>query len=177
MNEIYQTPILITEDYLKDYSPIPSNFNWDEIRPFISISEEVHIIPIIGRPLYDELIEQIIENDVTDINSTLLIKIYQVEAIAVVIEALPFIWGHFSEKGITLGKSDNSDSITSKDLSTIQNHLIAQLTVLKKMLKEFLEGNYECYPLYPREDNCCCDKRNTNPRLFSSNKKEYRKNY
>lgn len=179
MSNIYQIPILINEDYLKAYSPIPSNFDWSDIRPFVPIAEEAHIVPIIGRELYNELLEEVTENDVTDVNSTLLIRIYQVEAIAVSIEALPFLWGHFSEKGITLGKSENSESITSKDLSVIQNHLISQLTVFKKILKDFLENNADCYPLYVKEDEMCsCSpKQNGNPRLFSTTKITKDKNY
>lgn len=94
MNEIYQIPILITVEYLKEYSPIPNNFNWNEIKPFIPIAEEVHIVPIIGRKLYYELLEQVQKNEVTDVNSTLLLKIYQLEAIAVCLEALPFFTYH-----------------------------------------------------------------------------------
>lgn len=155
MSEIYITPCLINQDYLKAYSPIPINFNWEDIRAYANIAEEIWIVPIIGRALYDELINQIQDNNVTDINSTLLIKIYMLEAIAITYEALPFIRSHISEVGITLGKSDNSDSISSNDFTNLLNHLRNQIEVLKDMLKSFLEKHKECYPLYRGNDDEC----------------------
>lgn len=168
MSEIFQIPVLITEEYLKEYSPIPNNFDWSEVKAFIPIAEEIHIIPIIGRMLYNELIEQVQNNKVTDVNSSLLLKIYQLEAIAVAYETLPFIWAHITEKGITLGKSDNSDSIELEDLSEITNHLNAQLAVFKKMLREFLERNADCFPLFEVENDCCKPHNVGDIRLYSS---------
>lgn len=154
MNEIYILPTLINEDYLKAYSPIPLNYNYGDIKPFVNIAEEVWIVPILGRALYDELLEQVSKNEITDVNSTLLVKIYQLEAIAVLYEALPFIKSHISEVGITNGYSDNSESISTVEFANIKNHITSQLEVLKQMLKDFLEKNKECYPLYV-SDNCC----------------------
>lgn len=156
MENIYILPALINESYLKAYSPIPINYNYEDIRPFISVAEEIWIIPIIGRALYDELIEQVSKNEITPENSTLLVKIYQLEAIAVLYEALPFVKSHISEVGITNGKSDNSDSISSTDFANLKNHLLTQIEVLKKMLKQFLETNKDCYPSYV-SDVCTCD--------------------
>lgn len=156
MNEIYILPTLINESYLKAYSPIPLNFNYEDIRPFISVAEEIWVIPIIGRALYDELIEQVSKNEITPENSTLLVKIYQLEAIAVLYEALPFVKSHISEVGITNGKSENSESISSTDFANLKNHLLTQIEVLKKMLKKFLETNKECYPSYV-SDICTCE--------------------
>lgn len=167
MNEIYILPTLINESYLKAYSPIPLNFNYEDIRPFISVAEEIWIIPIIGRALYDELIEQVSKNEITPENSTLLVKIYQLEAIAVLYEALPFVKSHISEVGITNGKSDNSDSISSTDFANLKNHLLTQIEVLKKMLKQFLETNKECYPLYV-SDVCTCDVDSTDNWVIDS---------
>ena len=156
MNEIYILPTLINESYLKAYSPIPLNFNYEDIRPFISVAEEIWVIPIIGRALYDELIEQVSKNEITPENSTLLVKVYQLEAIATLYEALPFVKSHISEVGITNGKSENSESISSTDFANLKNHLLTQIEVLKKMLKKFLEDNKDCYPSYV-SDVCTCD--------------------
>lgn len=156
MENIYILPALINESYLKAFSPIPLNYNYEDIRPFISVAEEIWIIPIIGRALYDELIEQVSKNEITPENSTLLVKIYQLEAIAVLYEALPFVKSHISEVGITNGKSENSESISSTDFANLKNHLLTQIEVLKRVLKQFLETNKECYPLYV-SDVCTCD--------------------
>ena len=75
------------------------------------------------------------ENNVTELNSTLLLKIYAYEAIAITYEALPFVSYHMSEIGITKGKSDNSDSVSINDVNFVSSHLRNQLELLKKYLK------------------------------------------
>lgn len=158
MANIYLNPILITEEYLKAYSPIPNNFNWDDIRPFIPIAEEIWVVDIIGRKLYNELLEQVAENSLTGENSTLLLKIYPYLSMAIVYESLPFLAHHISEKGVTAGKSENSEPISPTELSNMQNNIRTQLDVLKRMLKNFINEHKECYPLFDADDSdCSCD--------------------
>lgn len=158
MADIYLNPTLIDFNYFSTYSPVPNNFNWDDIRPFVNIAEEIWVVDIIGRKLYNELLEQVSINEISGENSTLLLKIYPYLSMAVIFESLPFLAYHISEKGITAGKSDNSEPISNVELVNMQNHIRTQLEVLKKMLKTFLNEHSECYPLYNADDtNCGCD--------------------
>lgn len=147
--------VLINKEYLKEYSPIPLNYNMDEVLPYTKIAELLWIKPILGELLYDELIEQVASGEITDANSTLLLKVYPAEAIGVVYEALPFVWSHISEVGITKGKSDNSDSINLTEVDYITKHLKAQLQARLDDLKDFLKSHYESYPLWVVTDDCC----------------------
>ena len=155
MADIYLNPILIDFNYFTAYSPVPTNFNWDDIRPFVSIAEEVWVVDILGRQLYNELLEQVQENKLSGENSTLLLKIYPYLSMAIVYESMPFLAYNISEKGVTKGKSDNSDSISNSELTNVQNHVRTQLEVLKKMLKNFLNENSDCYPLFKSDNDCC----------------------
>lgn len=155
MADIYLNPILIDFSYFAAYSPVPTNFNWEDIRPFVSIAEEVWVVDIVGRKLYNELLEQVATNTLTGENSTLLLKIYPYLSMAIIHEAMPFLAYSITEKGITKGKSDNSDSISNTELNNVQNHIRTQLEVLKKMLKNFLNENSDCYPLFQSDDDCC----------------------
>ena len=152
---VIREKVLINSEYLKEYSPIPLNYNLDDIRPYVKVSELLYIVPIIGEPLYEELIEQVASGEVTEANSTLLLEIYPALAIGVCYEALPFLWSHVSEVGITKGYSDNSDSIEIKDLNYISQHLKAQLQARLGNLETFLKSHYESYPLYVVIDDCC----------------------
>lgn len=145
---IYYTVNLINEEYLKAYSPIPVNYNYAEIRPFITVAERVWISDVLGEDLYAHLLDEVEKNEISEENSTLLLKLYPYLAIAVTYEAMPFIAYHFSEVGITQGKSENSEPITNAQLTNIQNHLRTELEVLKKMLVDWLNKNAECYPMY-----------------------------
>ena len=155
--DIYLTPNLINEAYLKAYSPLPVNYNYDDIQPFITIAERIWVTDILGIDLYEELLAQVEKDEITTENSTLLLKIYPYLAIAITFEALPFIAYHFSEVGITRGKSDNSDSIDNAQLTNIQNHIRTELELLKKMLIDWLNDNHTCYPKYrPTNIQCAC---------------------
>lgn len=148
-------PTLINEEFLKEFSLFPKNYDLKEIQNFIPIAEQIHIVPILGINLYEELIEQVSTNTLTDKNSTLILEIYKVLGIAVFYEALPFVYSHISAVGITKGKSDNSDSIENKDISYISTHTKAQLDYAKKYLKSWLDMYSDNYPLYDGTINCC----------------------
>lgn len=155
MAEIVRDWTLINDAYFKSFSPLPFNYNLEEIRPYYKVAEELWIVPIIGVALYNELIQQVNENNVTELNSTLLLKIYAYEAIAITYEALPFVSYHMSEIGITKGKSENSDSVSINDVNFVSTHLRNQLELLKKYLKKFLDDNADLYPLYKGDGSTC----------------------
>ena len=147
--------MIINEKYLKQYSPIPLNYNLAEVKNYIGVAEKIWVKPIIGCDLFDEIQEQVDENNISEENATLLTEggLWQYLAFATVLEALPIIWGHISEVGITKGKSENSDSLTLKDMTYIQQHIRGQVEVLKDQLKTWLCEHGESFPLL---DCCSC---------------------
>lgn len=158
MAEIVRPWTLINDAYFREFSPIPLNFNLDEIRPFYPIAEQLWVIDVIGVALYNELMQQVNDNNVTELNSTLLLKIYPYEAIAITYESLPFVAYHFTEVGLTKGKSENSDSASINDVNFVSRRLRDQLELLKKYLKKFLDDNADLYPLYRgNEEIGCCE--------------------
>lgn len=158
MSDIKRQTTLINDAYLKEYGLFPKNYDLTEIHNFIPIAEQIHVIPIIGVPLYEELMNQIVTNTLTEENSTLLLEIYKVLGIAVFYEALPFVYAHVSEVGITKGNSDNSDSINGKDLSYIIQHTKSQLDFARKYLHDWLNAYSDNFPLYTDDDCDECGK-------------------
>ena len=142
--------MIINEKYFKKYSPIPLNYDLSEIRNYIGVAEKIWVIPVIGIKLYDEIQKQVDENSLSDENSTLLTEggLWQYLAFATCLESLAFIWANFSEVGITLGKSDNSESVTLKDITYIEQNLRRQVEVLKESLIMWLNSHSESFPLY-----------------------------
>ena len=149
--------MIINETYFKKYSPIPLNYNMTEVKNYIPVAEKIWVKPLIGAPLFDEIDCQVKENNVSEENATLLTEggLWQYLAFATVYEALPMIWSHISEVGVTKGKSDK--------------HLRNQVEVLKEQLKKWI---CEHYLYYPKADvcacncSCCC---NNNPQLAKPN--------
>lgn len=147
--------MIINEKYLKEYSPIPLNYNLAEVKNYVGVAEKIWVKPILGYDLFDELEEQVKNNDISEENATLLTEggLWQYLAFATVYESLPIIWSHISEVGITKGKSDNSDSLTLKDLTYVQQHIRTQVEVLKDQLKTWLCEHNDSFPSL---DCCSC---------------------
>ena len=156
MSKIVRMTTLINEEYFKAYSPIPNNYNIEELLPYFTVAEKLWVIPILGIPLYEELLDEVEKNEVTPENATLLLNLYPYLSYAICYEGLPFIAYHFSEVGATKGKSENSDSVSINDINYINSHIRNQVEVMKGQLKDFLNEHQSVYPLYkPEIDDCC----------------------
>lgn len=154
--------MLINKTLLAKYSPLPRNYDYSEVEQFIDVAELIWIEPIIGSEFYDELKEQVAENNISEENATLLVEaIYPYLGFATTYEALPICWANFSQVGVTKGKSENSDSLTLKDMTYISQHLRSQVEVRKDFLIKFLNDHADSFPLYNPSCNCGCNSCNT----------------
>ena len=145
---------IINEKWLKEFSPIPLNYNMKELHNYIKLAETIWVEPVIGHTLYENLLQEVADNDLSEANSTALVEaIYPYLGFAVAYEALPLVWAHISEVGITKGKSDNSDSLDLKDMTYVQQHLRTQVEARKDYCKKWLCEHYE---YYPNLDYCSC---------------------
>ena len=156
MAEILSQWTVLTEEYLKANAPISININLKQVKPYISIAEKIWLEPVIGTPLYEELLEQVNTNSLTEENSTLYLMLAPYISFAVIYESAPFLMYHFSDVGVTRGKSDNSDSITINEANFISTRLRSTLETLKSNFKKWLDEHSDSYPLY-KPDNCSCD--------------------
>ena len=146
---------LFNEEYLKEYSLLPTNFNTKEIWNFIPLTEQLHIVPVIGQALYEELLDQVEKNEVTPANASLLLEIYPFEGLALMEVCMPYLAMHITEIGITKGKSENSDSADVNDINYLTNYVRSQMEPLKNKLISFLKNNKDLYPLYKDKDIDC----------------------
>lgn len=147
---------LMDEAYLKEYSLLPRNFDITEIWNFLTLTEQLHIQPILGDDLYNELLDQVEENDVTPANASLLLAIYPFEGVALVEVSAPYLAMHITEVGITKGKSENSESVNTADMNYLINYIRSQMEPLKKKLLNFLKTNKDLYPSWIGEEECSC---------------------
>lgn len=149
------------------YSPLPQlgNYDFSEIMNYVPVAQEIWLRPILGDTFLNELEYQVKNNQVSEANATLFTEggLYQYLSYATCLEGLPFIWAHFTQVGISLGKSDNSDSITLKDLTYIESHLRRQVEYLKDSIIKWLNEHCSSFPLYQPQGNSCCNAGLNNP--------------
>ena len=161
--------ILINEKYLKEFSPIPLNYNLKEIHNYIKLSEQIWLEPILGRNFHQELLYQVKNNEVTEENSTALVEaIWPYLGFCIMYEALPAIAYHASEVSLTKGHSDNSDAIDLKELAYYQEHLRRQIEARKDFLKKWICEHIDSFPLAV-PCNCGCSTCNDNAHLNRPN--------
>lgn len=158
--------MLISKKYLQQYSPLPKNYDITNLLPYVSIAESIWVKNLLGEDLFDEIQNQVDENNLSEENATLLTEggLWQYLAFATLHEGLPFIWARITEAGIQLGHSDNSDSVDIKDLTIFQQHIRNQVEVLKENVLSFLCNHAMSYPLFDTSqcDGCgCCNTNNT----------------
>lgn len=150
--------MIINKQRMKEFSLIPFNYNMDELMNFVDITELTWIKPVLGSELYDEIQQQVKDNELSPENATLLVEaIWPYEGHAVVYEFLPYAYAHISEVGITVGKSDNSDSVDLKQVTYLSSHIRAQVETFKKAAIDWLIEHAESFPKWnPDEDFCGC---------------------
>lgn len=145
---------LMNKEYLVEYSLLPSNYSIDEIWNFIPIAEQLHIVPIIGQEMYNELLDQVENNEVTPENASLLLQIYPFEGLAIMEVSMPYLAYHITEVGITKGSSENSESVNTTDINYLTNYVRSQITPFKDKLERFISDNKDLYPLIPHKEQC-----------------------
>lgn len=147
--------MIINETYFKKYSPIPLNYNMAEIKNYVGVAEKIWVKPLLGDELFERIEDEVEHNTVSSEIATLLTEggLWQYLSFATVYEALPMVWAHITEVGVTKGKSDNSDSLDLKDMTYVNQHLRNQVEVLKDQLKKWLCEHNDTFPTI---DCCAC---------------------
>ena len=151
----------MNKEYLAEYSLFPKNYNYDEITNFLKLAEMLHIVPVVGQALYEELLDQVNKNEVTPANASLLLKIYPFLGAAVFEVAVPAVAIHVSEVGLTLGKSENSESASVEHINYLTNYIKSSMVPLKQQLIDFLNEHSDLYPLYNKPTSVCSDQTKT----------------
>lgn len=153
---------LLNKTLLSTYSPLPRNYNFDEIMLYQPISIAIWVRPLLGDAFTDALEYEVEHNQVSEANATLMTTggLLQYLSYAMCYEGLPFIFAHFSEVGITLPDVEHSKSVDLKQLNYISDHLRRTLEFLKDNLIKWLNEHSESFPLYNQYG--CCNKSGLN---------------
>lgn len=147
--------MIINRSNIAKYSNLPINYNYDEVMNYVDVAEKIWLVPILGYDWYDEIQDQVLNNNVSQENATALVEaIWPYLGFCIMYEALPSIAYHASEVSLTKGKSDNSDPLTLKEIGYYQEHIRRQVEARKDFLKKWICEHYEYYPL---ADVCACE--------------------
>ncbi|GAB6010782.1 DUF6712 family protein [Viscerimonas tarda] len=149
------TPIaIINEELFRQHSPVTGNTDLTEFTPYISIAQELYIVPVLGEPLMDELKSQIASNTLSEANSRLIVKIAPALSFFAVYQGLPFHWATIVNKGITIRESENSKGVDINDVAQLRRWIKDDASVFISLLTNYLSAEQSAYPLWKPENNC-----------------------
>lgn len=154
--------MIINKANIAKYSNLPINYDYSEVMNYVDVAEKIWLLPILGYDWYDELQEQVRENNVSQENATALVEaIWPYLGFCIMYEALPTIAYHASEVSLTKGSSENSEPLTLKEIGFYQDHIRRQIEARKEFLKKWICEHLEYFPLaIPCNCGCsCCNER------------------
>lgn len=156
----YNETLLISEEMLKLYSPLSKDISVDKIYPFVGLAQSYFILPILGKPLLQKLQYEIETDSLTDDDKALIVKIAQPLSFYSCYLGLRSLSYTISEKGITKLHSENSETITEKELGEFMLSLKNQAEMAQQLLIDYLCDCSDNYPLWKPINECQCNKRN-----------------
>lgn len=151
--------LLIDYQHLEQYSPLPKNLDQAKVMPHVFIAQETYIRPIYGDALYEDIIDKIANDGLTDTDKALLIKTYPYLATMVAKLSIRALAYNFSEKSVVKEASDGSQTISRDELRDYELSLLQDAERCKNMLEDYLCRCREAYPLYDGRA-CGCNKTN-----------------
>lgn len=150
--------LIISEELLKLYSPISKNVGIDRVFPYVHLSQPYYITPILGQPLMEELQHQVEEDDLTEANKALILKVAMPLAMWTSYLAVRGLGYSFTQKGLTKEKSENSESVNEKEMGEYILSLKNQAEMATDLLIAYLCNCKDLYPLWRPQVECNCAK-------------------
>jgi len=154
---------LISEALFKENSPIKEDTIISKFVPYINIAQRMYLDKVLGKPLVEELQDQIKAAQdnpdadpypITPENQALLTLIAPPLAFYAVYQGIPFHWAAIINKGITVRESENSKAVDIKDIAQLRRWLRDDAEELLRQLIDYLCECGGSYPLWKPGKYC-----------------------
>jgi len=147
--------LLISEDYIKEYSPIQYNSDFQKIQMSIIDSQRLHLEPSLGTDLFNKILDLVDSDTISGTTyDTLLTKYIQPMLFnGTMLLALPYLHFEFGNKSINTLNSTNSTSGTIPDLNYLTTYFQNTFDTYRTRLRDHLISNSTLYPEYSQHTN------------------------
>ena len=157
-NKTFGETLLISEELLKLYSPLSKNVSVDKIFPHLHLAQPFYIAPVLGDALLQELQQQIEDDELTQVNKALILKIAMPLSLWATYLALRSLTYSVTEKSITKESSENSQTIDFRELGTFSEDIKNKAEMATELLIKFLCRCQDNYPKWFPDKQCNCEK-------------------
>lgn len=141
--------LFITENFIKETTAIDGNVDTKYITIAIEDAQKMHILPILGTALYNEIAGQVTAGSVSANNQTLLNDYIQ-DALKywVVYEGIDLFQYKITNKAVSTKTSDNSQPIPEVDVIRLMDRNKDKAEFFSERLTKYLVANITTYPLF-----------------------------
>jgi sulfur relay (sulfurtransferase) DsrC/TusE family protein len=138
----------ITEQFLKNKTPITQNVDAKDLAPFMEMTVRTYIQPILGYNFNNELLEKFNDETLSVIETELVEFIQFVVAFYATYDAIPSLTFRISNKGIQsqFGDYQNSEGVATVEY--LRNNMLKFARVHESNLRAFLDLNKAQFPTY-----------------------------
>ena len=142
--QIPQDVLLISEQKLKNFSDIDPNVSSSILLPFISVAQQVKIEYIIGGRYYQELVDGVINNNLSQVDYDFLVFFVQPCLIwAAYAECLPSVFMRLKNNGIVNG---SEQTVSIKDMQYMQQRADDRSQFFEQRMIDQIIFNSNLYP-------------------------------
>lgn len=140
--------IFISEQWLKDNTPMPSNMDVQKIYPFYFTAQDTYIRDMLGDSLYNRLSNAILIKTFTTEEAALLKLVRPCLAYYTILESLPFISTEIKNIGVVRTADDKQTSGSNYEVNKIENKTRDKAEYYAERIKKYLCNNRNLFPEY-----------------------------
>lgn len=141
--------LFISEQKIKDETPIDENVDAKILRNVILEAQDMHILPLLGTGLYDDIKDEIDAGSVSSANQTLLDNYIQPALkLWVVVEGMDVISYKFINKGVVQQSGAESFNPSVGEIVRLMDRFRDKAQWYDTRLIAYLCANESTFPLY-----------------------------
>lgn len=144
---------IITENYIKENTPLTENNQMKDIFPHIDTAQEVHLQHILGSDFYEDILNKF-GNQTLDPDEVKLVSDYIKPALLyrTLYLSLPFIQYNLRNKGFMVNTDDSSNAANQNEFLFMYNIVRDRAIGNEELLKKYLCKNDKLFPKYKNPD-------------------------
>lgn len=141
--------LFITEQGLKEYSIVDENLSMDKIRPTILLAQDMYLQPILGTDLFVEISDEIIADDISANNITLLRSYIKPCLVYYIMMELPMAISYkFVNRDLTRNNGEGSNYASLNEIREVTEKNRIKAEFYGQRLVKYLIANSSSYPAY-----------------------------
>lgn len=145
--------LFTSESYIKAYTPIGDNVDWDEIEPSANLVQDSWIQDVLGTNFYNHLQAEYNAQTLNANEIALMNYIKPAQAYRVAEQCLPFINYQIKNKGVMTQTGDFAESTDLTGIKYLRNVLSNRAEFYVQRLSNYLCDNSALFPEYTTDND------------------------